>query len=248
MARKSTKEATNLVSNAGPRLSNKKWYNYVVHTQLFLFVAMHLVLGIYLAFVSTEYANKQVYTAKIDNHQKLDQIFAIACFLMVGVALNIHSKMKLIKKIPVRYYIYMGVAAVLPLAYVILSSMIVNGAVRENLDTLFTTGVGNTEYIVYYAGIELGTWTPADTVTWDAIGAYLTEIGEDLFQSVKLDNFDLGGVVKQMRTELYGWNMFEMFSFINLGVSAVMIVCSIFIPRQKKVKAVEAANKEDVTA
>ena len=244
MVRKSQKDMPDLSGKNGARLSNKKWYNYIVHTQLFLFAAVQLILGVYLAFVSTEYANTRVYTAKLDSHQKLDQIFAIACFVMAGMALNVHGKMKKIKKIPVRYFVYMGISAVLPLAYMLLSNMIVGNEVAEaikpelaDMGMLAANGDARAEYVVYCAGLEMGSWTPADSVTWDMLGAYLTPIGEKLFTWVPFSNIDISSIAVQMRNEMYGWDMYAMSSWINLGVSALFIACSILIPRQKKVQA-----------
>jgi len=230
-------------SKNGARLSNKKWYNYIVHTQLFVFMAMHLVLGIYLAFVSTEYANKQMFTAKIDDHQKLDQIFAVACFVMVGFALNVHSKLKKIKKIPVRYYVYMGISAVLPLAYVLISNMVAEGAVVEAIKPELTEmgamtkeGKAYVDYVVYCSGIEVGVWTPAN-FKMDLLSPYFAEIGEKARTWVLFDSVDVGGIVKMMRNELYGWDGFALFSYINAGVSALFLACGIVIPMSAKPKS-----------
>ena len=226
----------------GARLSNKKWYNYIVHTQLFVFMAMHLILGLYLAFVSTEYANKQVFTAKIDDHQKLDQIFAIACFVMAGFALNVHSKLKKIKKIPVRYYIYMGISALLPLAYVLISNMVAGGAVIEAIKPDLTEagamtkeGKAYIDYVLYYSGIDVGVWTPAD-FNMGLLNPYFAEIGEKAHTWVLFDNVDVSGIVELMRNKLYGWDKFALYSYINLGVSALFLGCGVAVSMSAKPK------------
>ena len=73
----------------GVRLQpQNKWYRYVALTQMIVFAVMHLILGMYFAFVTSEYANHPGFAATIKAHRNMDQICAIICFALFAVGLS----------------------------------------------------------------------------------------------------------------------------------------------------------------
>lgn len=137
---------------SGPKLQarNNKWYRYLTQTHLLLFVAMHLILGIYFAFVSTEYANHAGFTGQLDAFRKMgetqlkkeemdlyaqtlricepleanlqfEQICATICFVLVILWLGAFGTLRKHKEIPALYYVGLVVSAVLPFVYTVIS-------------------------------------------------------------------------------------------------------------------------------
>lgn len=232
----------------GARLQtkNNKWYRYIALAQMLVFAVIHLVLGMYFAFVSAEYANHTGFTAKVEAHRYLDQIFAIVCFALFVLDLRLFLGLKKNKKISLLYYICMVVSAVLPFAYLLISDKVIVNAMTEILTTgypeVIVEGQGNANWIVFWTGVEYGAWSNGGEITHEsqAIVDYLSKVGVDSGAQVELAKFDLSGVLAQLRAEIHSWNKFELYTIINAAVTAVFTVCAaIFIPLGKKVKEIQ---------
>lgn len=219
---------------------NNKWYRYVALTQMVVFAVMHLVLGMYFAFVSSEYANHPGFTAKIDAHRIMDQIFAIVCFVLFVVGLRCFYGLMKQKKISVLYYVYMAVSAVLPILYIAMSGNFVADAMVAVLEEGYPEFLEGDEtgWIAYWVGIEYGAWANGGDITYESeiILDYLSRIGEEAGAVVALSNFNLNGLLKEFRADMYVWNTFEIYAIINAVLSVVFAVCGIFFLPLKKSK------------
>jgi len=231
------------ITESGRSLEKRNWFKYVVHSQLIVFMVMHLILGLYLAFVNTKYANFPGYAEKerfnIKDHQQLDTICAIICFALVAIGLRIHISIKRYQRIPLVYYGYIAVAAALPLIYVMMSNMHVTNSLTNYLLKVkeFRSGEGNINNVVYEAGIRMGVWDKKAVIADDVIKGYVSAMGENMGEIVKIKSLDLGTLVREMRAQTEVWNKFELYSIINLAVSVIFLVGAIFIPGKKKAKA-----------
>jgi len=201
---------------------------------------MHLILGIYFAFVSSEYANHPGFTAKIENHRNLDQIFAIVCFVLFVLWLRLFLGLKKDKKVSLLYYIGMAVSAALPVVYIAMSDKFIVDAMMETLvagyPEVIVEGQGNANWIVFWTGVEFGAWANGAEITHESqvIVDYLSKIGVEAGAQVEMAKFDLGGLLAQFRTEMYSWNKFELYAIINVVVTAVFVACGIvFLPLKK---------------
>lgn len=217
---------------------NNKWYRYVAQAQMLVFAVMHLVLGMYFAFVSSEYANHPGFTAKIEDHRNLDQICAIVCFVLFVVGLRLFFGLMKDKKTSVLYYAYMAVSAVLPFVYLLMSGNYIVDAMMAILNDSAEVieGQGETNTIVFWAGIEFGAWTNGGDITSESeiILDYLSRIGAEAGAWVDLADFDLAGLLKEFRIDMYSWNKFEVYAIVNVVVTAVFVVCGIiFLPLKK---------------
>lgn len=224
---------------AGARLQSKnnKWYRYIALAQMLAFAVMHLILGMYFAFVSTEYANHLGFTAKIEAHRNLDQICAVVSLVLFILDLRLFWGLKKSKKISLLYYIGMIVSAVLPLAYWYISDKVIVDAMAEILTTnypeVIVDGVGDANWITFWTGVEYGAWANGGEITHESqeIVDYLSKIGVEAGAQVELAKFDLSGLLALFRVEMYSWNKFELYTIINAAVTVVFIVCTaIFVP------------------
>ncbi len=228
---------------AGVRLQsqNNKWYRYVAMTQMIVFAVMHLILGMYFAFVTSEYANHPGFAAKIEMHRNMDQICAIICFALFAMGLRCFYSLMKFKKLSVMYFVYMAVSAILPIVYIAISDNLVLDAMMAALEE------GNPEFfegaetreVVYWIGIEFGAWTNGGEITQESneILDYLRRIGEEADTIVALGDFNLKGLLGEFRNDLNVWNRFELYSIINAALSAVFIVLGfIFHPVKKAEK------------
>lgn len=225
---------------AGARLQpqNNKWYRYVALTQMIVFAAMHLILGMYFAFVTSEYANHPGFAAKIEAHRNMDQICAIICFAFFAVGLSCFYGLMKHKKISVLYYIYMAVSAVLPIVYIAVSGNLITDAMMTVLEEgyfEFFEGEETSE-MVYWIGIEFGAWANGGEITNESeiILEYLSRIGEEAGEIVALGDFNLKGLLGALRDDMYVWNRFELYSIINAALSAVFIVLGVVFRPVKK--------------
>lgn len=210
-------------AQSGAKLqANNKWYRYVTQAQVLVFAAMYLILGMYFAFVSSEYANHPGFTAKIKDHRNLDQIFAVAYFVLVAFCLGFFVGLRKYKKISVLYYVCMAAAAVLPFVYFALSDAYITSAMKDTLvagyPEVIVEGKGDANWITFWAGIEYGAWANGGEITHEsqAIADYLSKIGVEAGAQVELAKFDLGGLLAQFRNEMYSWNKFELYAIISL--------------------------------
>lgn len=235
-----TKVETTEKAGARLQLQNNKWYRYVALAQMIVFVAIHLILGIYFAFVSSEYANHPGFTAKIEAHRYLDQICAIVCFALFVVGLRCFYGLMKHKKISVLYYVYLAVSAVLPILYLAMSNNFVVDAMVGILEEGYPEFLEGEEsgWIAYWVGIEFGAWANGGEITYESeiILDYLSRIGEEAGAWVALGDFNLSGLIGELRADVYAWNKFEMFSIINAALSVVFAVCGIFFLPLKKSK------------
>lgn len=226
----------------GVRLQpQNKWYRYVALTQMIIFAVMHLILGMYFAFVTTEYANHPGFAATIKAHRNMDQICAIICFALFATGLSSFYGLMKHKKISVLYYIYLVVSAVLPIAYIAVSGNLITDAMLAVLEEgyfEFFEG-GETSEMVYWIGVEFGAWANGGEITAESeiILDYLSRIGEEAGAIVALDDFDLKGLLGALRDDMYVWNKFELYAIINAALSAVFVVLGvIFCPVKKAEK------------
>ena len=228
---------------------NNKWYRYVTQAQLIVFAVMHLILGMYFAFVSTVYANHPGFAAKIEDHRNLDQICAIICFVLFVVGLRIFGDLRKNKKISVLYYIYMAVSAVLPFVYLAMSDKYITDAMMETLiagyPEVIVEGKGDANWITFWSGVEFGAWANGGEITNESqiILDYLSNIGVEAGAQVEMAEFDLGGLLAQFRAEMYSWNKFELYAIINVVVSVVFAVGGIVFLPLKKFKKTEILEK-----
>lgn len=235
-----TKVETTEKAGVKLQLQNNKWYRYVALVQMIVFVAMHLILGIYFAFVSSEYANHPGFTAKIDEHRILDQICAIVCFALFVLGLRCFYGLMKHKKISVLYYVYMAVSAVLPILYIAMSGNYITDAMVAVLEESFPEFLEGEEtgWITYWVGIEFGAWANGGDITYESeiILDYLSRIGEEAGAVVTLGDFNLRGLLNELRADVYAWNKFEMYSIINAALTVVFVVCGVFFLPLKKSK------------
>jgi len=148
----------------GARLQakNNKWYRYVAQVQVLAFAVMHLILGVYFAFVSSEYANNAGFTGQLSTyrgmietnlkanlldiceilervceqleaHLYMDQICAIICFVLVALWLDMFGNLRKNKNISVLYYVGMAVSVVLPFVYMAMSHSYIVSAMTDAL-------------------------------------------------------------------------------------------------------------------
>lgn len=224
----------------GVRLQpQNKWYRYIALAQMIVFAVMHLVLGMYFAFVSSEYVNHPGFTANIKAHRNLDQICAIVCFVLFVVGLRVFYGLMKHKKITVLYYVYMAVAAILPVVYLVVSDAYVFNAILEILETGYPEFFEGeeTSWITYCVGVEFGAWANGGEITNESeiVLDYLSRIGAEAGAVVALADFDLSGLINEFRADMYVWNKFELFAIINAVLSVVFAVCGfIFLPFKKK--------------
>lgn len=219
---------------------NNKWYRHVALVQMIVFAVIHLVLGMYFAFVSSEYANHPGFAAKIDEHRILDQICAIVCFVLFAVGLRCFYGLLKQKKISVLYYVYMAVSAVLPILYIAMSGNYITdamvGILEEGYPEFFEGD--ETGWITFWVGVEFGIWPNGGEITYESelVLDYLSRIGEEAGAVVALDDFNLSGLLGAFRADMYVWNRFELYSIINAVATAVFVVCGIFFLPLKKSK------------
>lgn len=234
------KTKVDMAEKSGVRLPSpkNKWYRYVALVQMIVFAVMHLVLGMYFAFVSSEYANHPGFTAKIEAHRNMDQICAIICFALFAVGLRCFYGLLKHKKIPVVYYVYMAVSAVLPVLYIAMSgNYITDGmvAILEQGYPEFFEGE-DTGWMAYWIGVEFGAWANGGEITYESeiVLDYLSRIGEEPGAWVALSDFNFNGLLNAFRADLDSWNKFEVYSVINIAVSAVFVAGGIFfLPLEK---------------
>ena len=229
---------------AGVRLQprNNKWYRYIALVQMIFFAAMHLILGIYFAFVSSEYANHLGFTAKIDTHRYLDQICAIACFALFVLGLRCFYGLMKHKKITVLYYVYLVVSAVLPVLYLVMSGNLVADAMVSLMEEVYPELLEGDEtgWIAYCIGIEFGAWPNGGEITYESeiILDYLGKIGEEAGAIVTLGDFNIRGLLNELRADVYAWNKFEIYAIINVVLSALFAACGVFFLPLKKSKLI----------
>lgn len=244
-----TKMDTTEKSGARLQGKNNKWYRNIAQVQLLVFAAMHLILGVYFAFVNSEYANHPGFAAKIEDHRNLDQICAIVCFALFVLCLRLFFGLLKDKKISLLYYICMAVSAVLPFVYLSMSDMYIVDAMKETLvagyPEVIVEGKGDANWIVFWTGVEYGAWANGGEITHESeiIVDYLSKIGVEAGAQVDMATFDLGGVLAQLRNDMYSWNKFELYSIINAAVTAVFVVDGIVFLPLKKFKKPEAFEK-----
>lgn len=228
---------------------NNKWYRYVTQAQLILFAVMHLILGVYFAFVTTVYANHPGFAAKIEDHRNLDQICAIICFVLFVLGLRFFGDLRKSKKISVLYYIYMAVSAVLPFVYLAMSDKYITDTMMETLiasyPEVIAEGKGDASWITFWTGVEFGAWANGAEITHESqiIADYLKGIGVEAGAQVELANFDLSGLLAQLRADMYSWTKFEMYAIINVVATVVFAVGGIVFLPFKKFKKPEILEK-----
>ena len=219
---------------------NNKWYRYVALVQMIVFAVMHLVLGIYFAFVSSEYANHPGFTAKIEAHRYLDQICAIVCFALFVLGLRCYYGLMKHKKISALYYIYMAISAVLPVLYLAVSGNVIVDAMMGILEEGYPEFLEGeeTSWMAYWVGAEFGAWGNGSEITYESeiVLDYLSRIGEEAGAVVTLGDFNLRGLLNEFRADIYAWNKFEVYSLVNAAVTVVFAVCGIFFLPLKKSK------------
>lgn len=225
---------------AGVRLQprNNKWYRYVAMTQMIVFAVMHLILGMYFAFVTSEYANHPGFAAKVETHRNLDQLCAVICFALFVVGLRCFYSLMKFKKISVLYYIYMAISAILPIVYIAVSGSLITDAMVAILEEGYPEFLEGeeTSWMVYWIGIEFGAWANGGEITNESeiILDYLSRIGEEAGAVVTLGEFNLKGLLGALKDDMYVWNRFELYAIINAVVSAVFIALGfIFHPVKK---------------
>lgn len=236
-----TKMDTTEKSGAKLQGKNNKWYRSVAQVQLLVFAAMHLILGMYFAFVSSVYANHPGFTAEIKAHRYMDQICAIVCFVLFVLWLRLFLGLRKNKKISVLYYIGMAVSAVLPFVYIAMSDKYILDTMMETLvvgyPEVIVDGQGDASWIAFWTGIEFGAWANGAEITHESqiITDYLSNIGVEAGTQVEMAKFDLAGLLAQLRNDMYNWNKFELYAIINAAVTAVFAVAGvIFLPLKKK--------------
>ena len=238
------KTKVDATEKVGARLPAKnKWYRPVALVQMGIFAAMHLILGMYFAFVSSEYINHPGFTTKIEQHRNMDQICAIICFALFVIGLRLLFGLLKQKKISIVYYIYLAVSAVLPLVYLAMSGNYVVDAMMEIMnETVAIDGQADTNELVFWTGIEFGAWVNGADVSTESeiILDYLSRIGEEAYAWVNLSDFNLSGLIGEFRNDMYAWNKFEVYSIINVVLSAAFAVLGVvFLPLKKREKVAE---------
>ena len=218
---------------------NNKLYRGILQVQVLLFAAVYLILGMYFAFVSSMYANHPGFTAKIEDHRNMDQIFAVISFVLIGFMLSQFMAVRREKKVSLVYYVGMVVAAALPFVYCAMSNSYIVEAMQATLETnysdVFAAGKGEADTVVYWVGFEFGLWAEGAEAVKDSIVSYLGNIGVESGAEVELAKFDLAGLIDQFRDVKESWNKFELFAIINAAVSAVFVICTaIFVPLKSK--------------
>lgn len=226
-----------LKGGAKLQAKNNKWYRYIVQVQLLVFAVMHLILGIYFAFVSSEYANHPGFTARIEDHRNMDQIFAIVCFVLFVLWLCLFMGVRKNKKISLLYYIGMVVSVVVPFVYLAMSDNYVIDAMKETIAAgypeLFVDGKGSVNEITFWAGFEFGMWQNGSEITSESqiVLDCLSKIGVESGAEIELAKFDMAGLVDHFRVVKYNWNTFELYAILNAVVSAAFVACTIiFVP------------------
>ena len=228
---------------------NNKWYRYIAQAQLIVFAVVHLILGMYFAFVSSEYANHPGFTTRIEDHRNMDQIFAIICFVLVILWVGLFVSLKKDKKISAMYYIGMAVAAVFPFVYLVASNNYVVDAMRDTLlasyPELFVEGAGNVNEITFWAGFEFGMWQNSSEMSGESqiVLDYISKIGAQSGTTVELAKFDVAGLVQAFRNAKYGWNKFELYAIINAVLSVAFMACSVFFIPMKESKLLKLFKK-----
>ena len=236
------KTKTDGAQNAGARLGakNNKAYRVITQVQLLVFAAMYLVLGLYFAFVSTEYANHISFTARIEDHRNMDQIFAVIYFVLFVLSCGLFGSLKKDKKISVLYYVCMAVAAVAPFVYNAMSNNYIVDTMKDIMMTgypeIIEDGKGDASWITFWTGIEYGAWTNGSEITHESqiIVDYLKNIGVEAGAQVDMAEFDLAGLLAQLRNDMYNWNTFSLYAIINAVVSVAFAVgAALLIPLKK---------------
>lgn len=228
---------------------NNKWYRYITQAQVIVFAVMHLILGMYFAFVTTEYANHPGFAAKIEEHRNLDQICAIICFVLFVLGLRFFGELRKIKKISVLYYVYMVVSAILPFVYLAMSDMFLVDAMKDTLiagyPEVIVEGKGDASWITFWTGVEFGAWTNGAEITHESqiITDYLKNIGVEAGAIVDMAEFDLSGLLAQLKVDMYSWNKFEVYSIINAVVTVVFAAGAVVFLPLKKLKKPEVLEK-----
>ena len=213
---------------------NNKWYRYVSLVQMAVFAAMHLILGVYFAFVSSEYVNHPGFTTRIEAHRHMDQICAIICFVLFVVGLRLFYGLLKQKKISILYYVYLAASAILPILYLAMSNAYVMDAMVEILNESgeIYDGLIWTNSFVYEAGKEFGQWS--NEVDDQIILDCLARIGEEAEVEISLADFNMSGLISDFRNSMYAWNRFELYAIVNAALSVVFAVCGfIFLPLKK---------------
>lgn len=230
--------------NAGAKLGakNNKWYRRVTRVQLLVFAAMYLILGMYFAFVTTEYANHPGFAATIEAHRNMDQIFAVIYFALFITCCGLFGSLRKGKQISVLYYVVMAAAAVLPFVYCAMSDSYIVETMRDNLvekyPEVIVDGKGDAGWITFWTGIEFGAWANGGEITHESqvIVDYLKNIGVEAGAEVEIAKFDLGGLLAQLKNEMYSWNKFELYAIINAVLSVAFGVCTAIMIPLKKIK------------
>ena len=236
------KTKMDVTEKEGVRLQSpkNKWYKYIALVQMAIFAVVHLVLGIYFAFVSSAYANHPGFTANIQAHRYLDQICAIVCFALFVVGLRCLFGLAKDKKISVLYYVYLAVSALLPILYLVVSGNLVMDAMMSVLEESYPEFFEGEDggWMVFCVGIEFGAWPNGGEITFDSeiIADYLSRIGQEPGVWVDFADFDLNGLISELRADVHAWDKFQLFSIINAALSVVFAVCGIFLLPLKKSK------------
>lgn len=224
----------------GARLQakNNKWYRYVSLVQMAVFAAMHLILGIYFAFISSEYVNHPGFTTKIAAHRNLDQICAIVCFALFVIGLRLFMGLQKQKRVSFLYYIYLAVSAALPILYLVMSNGLVVDAMIEILnESTAIDGEAEVNELVKWAGIEFGKWS--NDVDPEEILDCIARIGEEADAWVNMADFNMSGLISYFRNSMYNWNKFELYTIINAVLSVVFGVCGAILLPKKKSKVIQ---------
>ena len=141
--------------HCGTRYPRLRWFNNIVRTEIFVFAALQLIVALYFAFVTTEYANHPIYAATLPNGKWLytkdipmqplvDQLFAILFFVLAGMALAVNGKVKKTNgKAPKLFYIYLIASGVLSIAYLAVS------------EVLLMSHVGSANYVFFMNNMKL---------------------------------------------------------------------------------------------
>jgi hypothetical protein len=235
------KTKTDVAQAGGMKLQakNNKWYRYLLHAQLLVFAVVHFVLGMYFAFVTSEYANHPGFAATIKDHRNMDQICAIICFVLFALWLRCFLGMLKDKKISVLYYIAMAVSVVLPFVYTAMSDSYILDAMRNVLAgdaELIIDGVGNVNEITFWTGLNYGMWINSAEFTSESqlVLDYLGKLSLESGAEMELAKFDLKALLDMFRVDKYSWNKFELYAIINAVVSVAFVAgTAILVPLKK---------------
>ncbi|MBR4290659.1 MAG: hypothetical protein IKT52_08475 [Oscillospiraceae bacterium] len=207
---------------------------------MIVFAVMYLILGMYFAFVTSEYANHPGFAATIKAHRNMDQIFAIVCFALFVVGLRCFYGLMKQKKIPALYYVYMAISAVLPILYIAMSDNFITDAMVSILEEGYPEFLEGEDggWMVYWIGVEFGAWANGGEITFDSeiVVDYLSRIGHEPGVWVDFADFNLSGLLAEFRADMNTWNKFEVYSIVNASLSVVFVVCGIFFLPLKKSK------------